>query len=179
VAATTSLQNGRLRKTSAVIREQLVLVRKLVEQETPLYASVRQELERVTLATTLELYRSGIGRPHPLLRELLDTREFAYDERQANTALEKGPRSAALDTAIFRIVQRRIARRLELERSLVSAFASILTQLELEHQAFEANHPLDARAVSERLAAFRQLAELLAEMRQGRNAPNLPAESRP
>jgi hypothetical protein len=162
-----------------VIREQLVLIRKLIEQETPLYASVRQELERVTLATSLDLYRSGIGRPHPLLRELLDTREFAYDERQANTALEKGPRSAALDTAIFRIVQRRIARRLELERALVSGFASVLAQLELEHQAFEANHSLDARAVTERLAAFRHMVELLTEMRQGRNVPNAPPESQP
>jgi hypothetical protein len=175
-AATTSLQNGRLRKTSAVIREQLVLIRGLIEKETPLYASVRQELERVTLATSRELYRSGIGRPHPLLRELLDTREFAYDERQANATLERGPRSAAIDSAIFMIVQRRIARRLELERTLVSAFASVLTQLELEHQAFEANRPLDTRAVGERVAAFRQMVDLLNELRRGRS--ELP-ESQP
>jgi hypothetical protein len=114
-----------------------------------------------------------------LLRELLDTREFAYDERQANAALERGPRSAAIDTAIFRIVQRRIARRLELERSLVSGFASVLAQLELEHQAFEAGRPLDARAVGERLSAFRQMAELLTELRQGRTVQYVPSESQP
>jgi len=170
-ATATSLQNGRLKKTSAVIRELLASIRRLIEQETPLYASVREELERVSVATSLELYHSGIGRPHPLLRELLDAREFAYDERQANTALEKGAKSAALDSAIEQIVHRRIARRLELERSLVASFASVLSQLELEHQAFEANRPLDATAVRERLAAFRQIVDILAELRQGRSVP--------
>ena len=175
-ATATSLQNGRLAKTSAVIRGLLVEIRKLIEQEAPLYASVREELERVSVATSLEMYRSGIGRPHPLLRELLDAREFAYDERQANTALEMGAKSAALDSAIEQIVHRRIARRLELERSLVASFASVLSQLELEHQAFEANRPLDARAIRERLAAFRQIVDILAELRQGRS---LPPETQP
>ena len=175
-ATTTSLQNGRLSRTSAVIRGLLVEIRKLIEREAPLYASVREELERVSVATSLEMYRSGIGRPHPLLRELLDAREFAYDERQANTALEKGPKSAALDSAIEQIVRRRIARRLELERALVSSFASVIAQLEQEHQAFEANRPLDARAIGERLAAFRQIVDILAELRQGRS---LPPETQP
>ena len=169
-ATTTSIQNGRLKKTSAVIRELLVTVRTLIEREAPLYASVREELERGSLSTSLAMYRSGFGRPHPLLRELLDTGTFSYDERQVNAALEKGPQKAAIDTAIVQIVQRRVARRFDLERSLVSGFASLLAQLELEHRAFEANQPLDARALGERIAAFRQMVDLLADIRDERVA---------
>lgn len=165
-AVATVLQNAKLRRTSAVIRESLGVIRGLVAKEAPLHQSVLGELERVAGAASFELYRSGIGRPHPLLRELLDSREFSYDEKQADFALNRGPRSTKIQEGIRNIIQRRVARRIELESAVVAGFASVLTQLEQEHRAFEAEQALDLRGVAERLAAFRQIIDLITEIRR-------------
>jgi hypothetical protein len=167
-AAATALQNAKLRRTSAVIRESLSVIRGLLAEEAPLHTSVRGELVRIAGATSFELFRSGIGRPHPLLREMLDSREFSYDEKQANLTLDRGPRSKDIQDGIQGIIQRRVHRRLELESAVVAGFASVLTQLEQEHRAFEAEQPLDPRGVAERLAAFREIVDLITEVRRER-----------
>lgn len=165
-AVATALQNAKLRRTSTVIRESLSVIRGLIAKEMPLHQSARGELERVAGAASFELYRSGIGKPHPLLRELLDSREFSYDEKQANLTLDCGPRSTEIQEGIRNIIQRRVARRLELESAVVAGFASVLTQLEQEHRAFEAEQALDLHGVAERLAAFRQIIDLISEIRR-------------
>jgi hypothetical protein len=171
-ATATSLQNGRLKKTSAVIRELLASIRKLVEQETPLYASVREELERVSVASSLELYHSGIGRPHPLMRELLDCARVrvrrAPGEHGAGEGREGG--GAGLGDR---------ADRPPPDRAPARAGARAGLQLRVGARAARAAAPgvrggptpLDARAVGERLAAFRQIVDILAELRQGRSVP--------
>jgi len=164
-AVATSMQNAKLRRTSAVIRESLAVVRGLLTKEAHLYTSVRGDLERIAGAASFELYRSGIGRPYPLLRELLNDREFSYDEKQVKLALERGPKSKEIQNGIQQIINHRINRRIELQTMAISGFAAVLWQLEQEHRAFEAEQPLDLSGVVERLAAFRQVVDLITETR--------------
>lgn len=167
-ALATKQQNDKLRKTSAVIRESLSLIRRLVTHETYVYQSARGEIERRAGDAALELWRNGLGKPHPLLRELLDDHEFSYDEGGAERALRDAEKSARIREGIEQIVKRRVIRRVELEIAAVAGFASILGQLEEEHRAFEAKQPLDLRGLTERLAAFREIVDLITAARRPR-----------
>jgi hypothetical protein len=158
-------QNARLRQTSAAIREVLLRVRELLAKEDSVYGSVRGQIERIAATASVELYRSGIGKPHPLLRDLLDPRDFSYNEELANRALA-GPRADTIRQGIQDVLQHRVERRIELEKVVLAGFGSLLAQLEQEHLALEAKQPLNLRAVTERLAAVRETIELVADLRR-------------
>lgn len=151
-AIATADQNRRIRASSEAIRLSLKEVRRLLESEQRIHASVRQTLSQNAGDAALALSQQGIGLPHPILRKALGNDDFTYDEAAGKT---KWNSVKELQDAVKIIVQRRAERRATAQASAFRASVAALEELESAHEAIENNQSMDLEALTQQLQAIR------------------------
>ena len=164
-------QAARLKAASGAIRESLEKAVDLLRREKEVHASVRRVLVEAQGATARALASLGLGRPGPLLAPHAAAFGLVFDEKEYDGALarlRKEPsitgrpgvsREDDLRAALDRVLEHRVARRVDLEGALVDETLSGLEGLVLAHRSFEAKRETDLSAVLDHVAAVRALLE--------------------
>lgn len=162
-------QAARLKEASAAIRESLVRLVELLRSEREAHASLRRALVEGQGAAARAFAALGLGRPGALLEPHAAAFGLAWDEKEYDGALallRKEPsitgrpgvnREDDLRAALDRVLEHRVARRVDLETALVDETLAGLEALVLAHRSFEAKRETDLAAVLEHVAAVRAL----------------------
>jgi hypothetical protein len=140
-----------LRYASARLRELLVKIIALIEQEQPVYASLQREAlrSRKGLAKAL-LLKYGTVAPGDLLAPQLQDLGLRWDERQLQQQQQSWPpeKKAALQQAIAATVERRATQLIATQSVALQQHLAVLRALVRLHQSLEDGQPLDWRQVS-------------------------------
>lgn len=162
-------QARQLKTASAGIRESLERLVDLLRREKELHASVRRVLVEGQGSAARAFAALGLGRPGALLAPHAAVFGLVYDEKEYDGALSllrKEPsitgqagatREDDLRAALDRVLEYRVARRVDLEAVLVDETLAGLDALVLAHRAFEAREESDLAAVTARVAAVQAL----------------------
>ena len=162
-------QAARLKQASIAIRESLERFVELLRSERDVHASLRRALVEGQGSAARAFAALGLGRPGALLAPHAAAFGLAWDEKEYDGALallRKEPsitgrpganREDDLRAALARVLEHRVARRVELEGALVDETLAGLEGLVLAHRYFEAKRETDLAAVLEHVAAVRAL----------------------
>jgi hypothetical protein len=162
-------QAARLKEASAAIRESLERFVALLRKEQEVHASLRRALVEGQGSAARAFAALGLGRPGALLAPHAAAFGLAWDEKEYDGALSllrKEPsitgrpgasREDDLRAALDRVLEHRVARRVDLEAALVDETLAGLEALVLAHRSFEAKRETDLAAVLEHVAAVRAL----------------------
>lgn len=162
-------QAARLKQASAAIRESLERFVALLRTEREVHASLRRALVEGQGSAARAFAALGLGRPGALLAPHAAAFGLAWDEKEYDGALallRKEPsitgrpgtnREDDLRAALDRVLEHRVARRVDLEGALVDETLAGLEALVLAHRSFEAKQETDLAAVHGHVAAVRAL----------------------
>lgn len=164
-AIATAEQNRRLKLSSQAVRACVRQVGGLLQGELPVHASVRQTITDNAGTTAAALATANLAHPHPLLRGLLGSEDFSFNEDGAAAQWAASPE---LRAAVIGVVQRRTERRAQAQIDALVATLSTLQALERAHETFEAGQPLDVEGIAQQLAALRLVVAALHETPQGK-----------
>ncbi|HRY42847.1 MAG TPA: hypothetical protein P5164_02770 [Thermoanaerobaculia bacterium] len=160
---------ARLKKASAAIRESLERFVALLRTEREVHASLRRALVEGQGTAARAFAALGLARPGTLLAPHAAAFGLAWDEKEYDGALallRKEPsitgrpganREDDLRAALDRVLEHRVARRVDLEGALVDETLAGLEALVLAHRSFEAKQETDLAAVHGHVAAVRAL----------------------
>lgn len=164
-------QAARVTEASTAIRGSLERLLELLRREREVHASLRRALVEGQGVAARTFAALGLGRPGALLAPHAAAFGLAWDEKEYDGALallRKEPsitgrpgasREDDLRAALDRVLEHRVARRVDLEGALVDETLSGLEGLVLAHRSFEAKREVDLAAVLDHVAAVRALLE--------------------
>lgn len=162
-------QAARLKQASVAIRESLERFVALLREEREVHASLRRALVEGQGSAARAFAALGLGRPGALLAPHAAAFGLAWDEKEYDGALSllrKEPsitgrpgmnREDDVRVALDRVLEYRVARRVDLEGALVDETLAGLEALVLAHRSFEAKRETDLAAVLEHIAAVRAI----------------------
>lgn len=189
-SAAAAAQAAAIRRQSQVVRQLLQQIIPIMEDEGDVYDSIDQVVAEQRAAAVAELWNAGIGRPHPILRRLLERSELEYDIAQVNRLLDTAQNAPApadaggarerLRGAVERYVRGVGMREASLRSSVIDQTVAAVTSLERQHRQLEARQPIDLSSVSADLAELRRYVKLLQAIAEERHAKDATTpEERP
>jgi len=152
-------QASRLRQASVLIRTRLEVFQKLLGDEAETYKGLAQVLASSATRTTLELYKVGIGSPHPIIAELIATPGFEYRLSEQQLRQVKPEDAQKIRLGVERIVERRMDKQAQSEQALIGDTQDGVQALITEHTRFEAGEALNLASLSAIIEKFRGIVD--------------------
>jgi hypothetical protein len=167
-------QGRELKATSAAIRERLVALAALLRREQQIHRAIDGELEAASRLSASALWRLGLGRPNEILRDQLAPAGLSYDARQLDPVLEALGRQPSLEPgapgrtraddlrdAVIAVLDRRLARRADMQAAVLERSVGSLEALVEAHVRFEADAELGLEGLAAQISALRAAADEL------------------
>jgi len=166
----------KLKQCSVVIKEQLIRFNNLFLREKQDILDLRRDMAKESSRIMEELWKRGLGQPHPILRPFLEDSGLDYDEPRVNLWLEgKAPPELKMSPddvrkvkdAILNVVKRRSKLKHELQDQIIGRTESSLKELIKAHDNFEKGQPLGLDQLTQHLNELREILDLIKQLRGG------------
>jgi hypothetical protein len=167
-AAAEWYQGRKIKRNSEAIRTLAGHVVTVLENEERAYSVYASLTSETSAQLASDLFAAGIGRPHPILRKVVEAHGLAYDEAGVNALFDGKLKPKDMDVTIA-AVRRGISRYITGQSQVASARRMAVTQgtisalkkLQEEHEKLEQGKPVDIATLSATIDRLKTFIELL------------------
>jgi hypothetical protein len=160
------IQINRIKKASELIRPRLEQFLDLIEQEKQIYMNIQQVLLGTASRTAVALYRSGIGSPHPIFKELVGDMGFEYKPEEKQLTSLSAEQREKLQKGIELVARRKIANSIRQEQSIYINMIEGMANLITQHRKLEEGESLDLSGITAMTIRFREILDRINTIHQ-------------
>ena len=167
------IQSTKLRSGSATIRRFLERIIPVMEREARVYQSIERVSAQTLGTASTELYRSGIGKPHPIIRHYVESCGLEFDPAQVDAVLSgsDAKKKKQLQDAVGYAIQARVDRQAALRAGAIQQTIAALHELKKEHEDFEKGKEVEFAGLASDLSLLRHYTERLQKADEERLPP--------